>query len=147
MNLNSSAQMQLKKSQGVEEMLSQGLKQCLNIWWEGRANLEELRCMQCIWLTRPHLRVGSGSKGILQEICAHLRPSKGKVNRCFPVFLWLLHLGSSLLQPRTLLTCYHCCAIHCVTALKLGTLELIWCFPCSSRVTLSWCLRPHPGSC
>jgi len=29
-------------------------------------------------LSRPHFRVGSGSKGILLEIPAYLRPSKGK---------------------------------------------------------------------
>jgi len=29
-------------------------------------------------LSKPHLRVGSGSKGILLEICAYLRPSEGK---------------------------------------------------------------------
>ena len=29
-------------------------------------------------LPRPHLRVGSGGKGILLEICVYLRPFKGK---------------------------------------------------------------------
>jgi len=29
-------------------------------------------------LPRPHLRVGSGGNGILLEISAYLRPSKGK---------------------------------------------------------------------
>jgi len=45
-------------------------------------------------LPRPHLRVGSGSEGVLLEIPACLRPSKGK-QLFFPSFLhlWLLHLG------------------------------------------------------
>jgi len=35
----------------VVEMLSDGLKQWLNTWWEGRANPGELRCKQCSWVT------------------------------------------------------------------------------------------------
>mgnify|MGYP001858796106 CR=1 FL=1 len=37
---------------GVVEMLSCGLKQWLSSWWEGRANPEDLRCMQYSWVTR-----------------------------------------------------------------------------------------------
>jgi len=35
----------------VVEMLSHSLNQWLSTWWEGRANPEELRCMQCTWVT------------------------------------------------------------------------------------------------
>lgn len=47
---------------------------------------------------RPHLRVGSGSKSILQEIPVYLVLFQGKIF-FFPLFLYLhlLHLSSSLL--------------------------------------------------
>lgn len=49
-------------------------------------------------LPRPHLRVGSGGGGILLQIPAYLRLSKGK-QYFFPLFLHSrrLHLGLSLL--------------------------------------------------
>jgi len=47
-----------KKLDSVVEMLSQGLKQWLNTWWEGMASLRELRCMQCTWVS------GRGEAGI-----------------------------------------------------------------------------------
>ena len=69
-------------------------------------------------LPRPHLRVGSGCKGILLEICRSQRSLEGNQ--------WLFFVSVStaavfeevlsLLQPGILLLCHHCCAFLCVTS-------------------------------
>ena len=48
-------------------------------------------------LPRPHLSVGSGGKGILLEVPAYLRLSKGKQILFLFMCLWLLCLGLSSL--------------------------------------------------
>ena len=112
-------------------MLSHSLKQWLTMWWEGRANLVELSCMQCISVTvrgwsqdpplpKPHLRVGSGQEGILLEIPAYLRPSEGKqllsfVSCVCDCCIWA---NPNLLHPRASLLCCHWCTFHCVTLAK-----------------------------
>ena len=79
-------------------------------------------------LPRPHLRVGSGGNGILLEISAYLRPSKGKQHFSFFFFFFLLCLSVNgscvwmyphLQQPRTLSSCYHCCTFYYVIALQI----------------------------
>ena len=90
----------------VAEILSQGLKQSLSTWWEGRANPVELKCMQCTCAngrgrarilppSRSHWRAGTGGKGISLNIPTYWRPSKGK--QIFFLYFWiciqLLHLG------------------------------------------------------
>ena len=70
--------MQLGKNYTVTEKLSQGLKQWLSTWLEGRANPGGLRCMQWLHAIACNFSVGSGGKGILLEIPVCLRPSEGK---------------------------------------------------------------------
>jgi len=73
-------------------------------------------------------KVGSGGRGILLEIPVCLRYSKGKQIFFFPLFLcqWLLYLGLSLLQLRTLLPCYHCCALRCILMLQTSNRINAW---------------------
>lgn len=107
-------------------MLSQGLKQWWSTWWEGRANPGELRCMQCTewwkgWsqdplLPRPHLRVGSGGKGILLEIPAYLRLSEGKQLLSFVSVLMVIAF-ENILTYCTLGPCY--CVITAVLSIVL----------------------------
>ena len=68
----------------VVEMLSHSLKQWLSTWW-GRQGQPRWAQVPAVHLSdqkecgaRPYLRVGSGGEGILLEIPACLRPSKGK---------------------------------------------------------------------
>jgi len=68
-------------------------------------------------LPRPHLRVGSGRGGFLLEIPVYLRSSKGR-----QIFFSFVSLSTSavfgfILQPRTLLPCYCCCAFHLIIVL------------------------------
>ena len=71
-------------------------------------------------LPRPHLRVGSGSDGFLLEIPVYLRSSKGRqifFFLCFSVHNCCIWAYPHLLQPRTLLPCYHSCAFHLIIVL------------------------------
>ena len=77
-------------------------------------------CSQDPPLPRPHLRVGSGSKGILLGISAYLRSSEGKEHSSpppiplfsMPMAVVLTMSLSVAWGPTALLSC---CAFHCVT--------------------------------
>jgi len=93
-------------------MLRHSLNQWLSTWWEGKS--------QDSPLPTPHLRVGSGGKGISMEFPSYLRPSKGKqiFFLYFSTHSWCIWVDPHLLQPMTLLPCYHCCAFCCIIALQ-----------------------------
>ena len=105
-------------------------KQCNTPEWPEGVNLP---------LPRLYLRVGSGCKGILLEISAYLRVSKGKQILSFisvPLAIWA---NPHLLQPRTLLLCCHCCAFYCITRSK-KLRQLIAHYCSLHRDTLGWLL-------
>jgi len=68
-------------------------------------------------LPRPHLWVCGGGKGILLEMCAYLRPSKGKQLFSFDFYVhsscWCFSACPHLGQPKTWLShYYHCTFCH-----------------------------------
>jgi len=80
---------EIVRNDGVVEMLSHSLKLWWSTWWEGRANPEELRCMQSPWVTEgvePGCPPSQTSfKGwqwswgcLLLETLVYQRPSKGR---------------------------------------------------------------------
>lgn len=64
---------------------------------------------------RPHLRVGSGGKGILLEIPAHLRPSEGKK------ILSFVFVPMAVAFEQVFTCCSIGLAVHCVMALHVHT--------------------------
>ena len=82
------------------------------------AQVQTMYLSDCTWwsqdpsLSRPHLRVGSGVKGILLEIPVYLKPSKGKQIFFFPFVSVSTEAYPCLLQPRTLLLYCHFCIFH-----------------------------------
>jgi len=71
-------------------------------------------------LPRPHLRVGSGGRGILLEIPVNMRPSKGMqiFFLCFSAHSCCIWSCSHLLQPQALPLHHYCCTLHHIILLK-----------------------------
>jgi len=84
-------------------------------------------CSQDPPLPRPHLRVGSRGKGIVLEIPAYWRSSKGKqfFFFCFCVPTCCIWACSHLLQPRIVLLCYYCYTFHRVIG-EIADSRSVW---------------------
>ena len=97
----------------------------------------------------PHWRAGNGDKGILLEIPAHLRHSRGKqiFFLCFCVHCCCIWACSYLLQRKTLPPC-RCCTSHRIIALQYYTSNIcfsVWAMSlCGGSVLLIPC---HEMAC
>ena len=116
-------------------MLSDSLNHWLSTWWESRANPGEFRCMQCPvsdqkgWSQdlphpRPHLRVGSGGKGILLEIPVYVRPSEDKQ------LLSLISVPVAVVFVQTLT----CCSLRSCHSTIITVLSLHYSITCVKSV-------------
>jgi len=138
------------------EMLSQGLKQQLSTWWEGRTSPGKLRCMQCNsdwkgWsqdapLPRPQLRVGSTGGGtsfgdpcVFEDLTGFL-----KVNSFFLLFLQLLLSqlsGSSLTAAEDLVALPSCYAFYHVTGSRCFPFLQCWSWVLKAKLKMLFPLQ------
>ena len=131
-------------------MLSHGWNQWLSSWdWAGPTQGSSGACNAAEWLEgwilappfpRPHLRVGSGDKGILLEILDYLRSSEGKqiFLLCFCIHECCTWACPHLLHAKILPACYYCCTLHHYRVTDTNPFEIyLWCVARVCRVTLT----------